>query len=198
MVLILLLLVFILVGCGGKKKGGEEIESTITEYLKQNVEKEKYFVGEEGPAGGIVFYDKGNKDGGWRYLEVSPLDTEFEAAWGAVNHDVSGTSEGIGFGKQNTELIVAMLNQLGETGKAAQLCQALNINGFTDWFLPSKEELILLYERRYIIGGFSRTWYWSSMQCTADDAWFQDFNTGNAWGDFHKGFSIWVRAIRAF
>ena len=40
-----------------------------------------YRVGDTGPAGGIIFYDKGNNSGGWRYLEAAPYGAEFQAPW---------------------------------------------------------------------------------------------------------------------
>jgi TolB-like protein len=40
-----------------------------------------YYTGSPGPAGGIVFYDKGNKNDGWQYLEAAPPSTEFQASW---------------------------------------------------------------------------------------------------------------------
>jgi len=41
----------------------------------------QYFIGDEGPAGGIVFFDKGESSGGWRYLEAAPSRTESNAEW---------------------------------------------------------------------------------------------------------------------
>jgi len=44
--------------------------------------KVTYEIGSRGPAGGFVFYDKGNNSGGWQYLEAIPVDFEFRSAWG--------------------------------------------------------------------------------------------------------------------
>ena len=52
-----------------------------------------YKVGDTGPAGGIVFYDKGNNSGGWRYLEAAPEDSE-KGNWGS--NSVDGTKADIG------------------------------------------------------------------------------------------------------
>ena len=49
-----------------------------------------YNIGDTGPAGGIVFYDKGRVSDGWRYLEAARAGTEAEAIWGP-NTDVTET-----------------------------------------------------------------------------------------------------------
>jgi hypothetical protein len=101
-------------------------------------------LGDRGPAGGFVFYDKGRYVDGWRYLEVAPRDLQ-RAEWGLYRVNVSGTKNELGAGKRNTELIILELNRNGETGKAAQLCNSSKIGVFSDWFLPSKAELYLIY-----------------------------------------------------
>jgi hypothetical protein len=161
----------------------------------------EYIVGGPGPAGGIVFYDKGDSSGGWRYLEAAPAETEFEAEWGAYKENVTGTETGIGTGKRNTELIAAFLNSRGETGRAAQVCANLSVNGFSGWFLPSTDELNLMYQnlRRNNIGDFTNDWYWSSSQDAnhGSDAWDQYFGYGNRDYNYKYGGSS-VRAVRAF
>ena len=44
-----------------------------------------YKVGDTGPAGGIIFYDKGDNSDGWQYLEAAPAEFEFEANWNSAN-----------------------------------------------------------------------------------------------------------------
>jgi len=102
-----------------------------------------YTLGEEGPAGGIVFYDKGKYTNVWRYLEAAPERMEFTAAWGPYT-DVDGTDWTVGTGKRNTKLIVAALGKDGQA--AAQRCANMNVNDYNDWFLPSREELDLMYK----------------------------------------------------
>jgi len=155
------------------------------------------YIGGVGPAGGIVFFDKGNNSDGWRFMEAAPASSEFDAQWGAWGHDVSGIQLTVGSGRRNTELIVARLVQLGETGRAAQLCVALNINGFNDWFLPSRDELNQMYLNRAIIRDFSDSWYWSSSQWSALDVWGQSFGNGDQ-GISSKGGTNRVLVVRAF
>jgi hypothetical protein len=157
-----------------------------------------YKIGDIGPGGGLVFYDKGSKSDGWQYLEAAPGDLG-EAEWGAYRNTVSGTETAIGAGKKNTQLIVAFLKQNNETGCAAQLCDDYVLNGKRDWFLPSKDELDLMYKN---IGEQGRgdfgTYYWSSSEdAHSYDAWFQSFSDGHQ-DYYRKNLGYSVRAVRAF
>lgn len=107
--------------------------------FENTVEDEiSYNLGDEGPAGGYIFYDKGEYSDGWRYLEVAPEDIG-RAEWGCSGEEIASTSSSIGQGKLNTEQIISSCSQVGI---AAKLCTAYSLNGFDDWFLPSSEELI--------------------------------------------------------
>jgi hypothetical protein len=157
-----------------------------------------YAIGERGPAGGWVFYDKGSYTEGWRYLEAAPADLS-DAEWGAVDKGMAGTETRTGSGKRNTERIVAKLKDLGEGGKAAQLCAGYELNGYRDWFLPSKDELDLMYINLHTegLGGFKESsWYWSSSEYDDGNAWYQSFE-GYQHLDY-KYCSNYVRAARAF
>jgi len=107
----------------------------------QNTVFPRLNVGDLGPAGGLIFYDKGEFSNGWRYLEAAPAGTEFKAEWGGYDKYITGIKDGVGFGKQNTQRIVEGLKSSGESERAAQVCASLSFGGYTDWFLPSKEEL---------------------------------------------------------
>jgi TolB-like protein len=164
-----------------------------------------YKVGDYGPAGGIVFYDKGVFSGGWRYLEAAPVETEFRAQWGAMGQDVDGTVRTVGSGKRNTELIVERLQQLGESGRAAQLCADLNFDGFNDWFLPSWDELDLIYKnlKQKGLGDFGSSSYWSSSSAGTTYGSIQRFSDGRRMSagtpdDYTRNRTNSVRAVRAF
>jgi hypothetical protein len=132
-------------------------------------------------------------------LEAAPAETEFTAQWGAFQKDVGGTSTAVGTGKRNTQIIVDRLKQLGETNRAAQLCDTLSYDGFDDWFLPSKDELNLMYTnlRQKGLGEFSSTGYWSSSEMSYNPgAWGQVFSDGVQGGS--RNFLYSVRAVRAF
>jgi hypothetical protein len=176
----------------------KEVTATITTE-KTGTVPVTYQIGDRGPAGGWVFYDKGVVLNGWRYLEAAPVETEFSAHWGAYEKNVPGTSAAPGTGKRNTQAIVDYLRSIRETGKAAQLCASLNFDGHSDWFLPSKDELNLMYVnlKRWGLGGFQNGWYWSSTQYNGGNAWEQRFSDGYQVVNF-KNSTGCVRAVRAF
>ena len=106
--------------------------------------------------GGIVFYID---DTGEHGLIAYTSDLG-EASWGCFdtsnpNFDPPSIpiaqNDGIGFGEQNTLAIVDFCN---EDNIAARLSLNLNVNGFGDWYLPSIDELALIYENKELIGGF--------------------------------------------
>ena len=162
------------------------------------VVKEVYTIGETGPAGGFIFYDKGNNSGGWRYLEAAPASTETKVQWG-TDIDTGGKKTGLGDGKGNTQSILAAMNQLGEAVPAIQYCVNLNLGGYRDWFLPSKAELNLMYSHLKMngVGGFKNEYYCSSSESDSRHVWVQNFGNGSQNED--RKFVNWVvRAIRQF
>ncbi len=106
-----------------------------------------------------------------------------------------GTSDIIGTGSANTDKIIAQ-NGSGST-YAAGLARAYNGGGYSDWYLPSKDELHQLYLNRIAVGGFASADYWSSSENYSIGAWVQDFNSGSKNGIL-KGTAAYVRAVRSF
>ncbi|MDR1932923.1 MAG: DUF1566 domain-containing protein [Spirochaetales bacterium] len=160
----------------------------------------EYKIGEEGPAGGIVFYDRGESGSdGWRYLEGMPGSIG-KAEWGLYGKTIGTTGTGIGDGKKNTELIVEACKKAGETGTAAQLCDAFSLNGYEDWFLPSTDELDLVYKTLKIKGlvGFISDYAWSSSENTGVSARYQNFVNGDRDGGLYKFDEHFVHPVRAF
>jgi hypothetical protein len=156
-------------------------------------------IGHYGPAGGIVFYDKGTYSDGWRYIELAPKETEIHLEWGSLT-EIGGTIQDTGSGKQNSQRIIDFLNKNGETNMAAQYCTELNINGYNDWYLPSYRELREVYFnvfRKKIGNLVFGTFYWSSTENGYNEAWVIQMSFGS---DHFKGkyYSCWVRAIRYF
>ena len=165
----------------------------------------KIEIGSPGLAGGMVFYDRGDSAGGWRYLEAAPADMETPLRWIAQSYgdnwrsfpNVDGTGIEIGTGRHNSSLILAV----DADAPAAKACVDYICAGFSDWFLPSLGELDLMYTNlhRNSLGSFAGNWYWSSSQYAGNinTAWYQYFNDGYQ-DHYYKYSAIAVRAIRAF
>jgi hypothetical protein len=159
----------------------------------------RFSIGDSGPAGGIVFYDKGSYSDSWRYLEAAPSDQSAGIQWWNGSYTTTGaTATVIGTGTTNTATIIA---SQGAGSYAAEFCADLTLGGYSDWFLPSKDELNQMYVnlKAQGRGGFASDWYWSSSESASDyrGACFQYFVDGNQ-DDYVKTLNYHVRAARAF
>jgi len=156
-----------------------------------------YAIGERGPGGGFVFYDAGSVLSWGRYLETSDrsIFTDVAGQWsGNTDSAVGGTSTAIGTGYQNTSLIIANNNT---ASRAATIARAFIGGGFTDWSLPSKDELNELYLNRSFIGTFNLASHWSSSEFDSSFAWRHALGTGIQ-STADKRASLIVRPVRAF
>ena len=167
-----------------------KIESLNVEEVISNTYA--YSVGQTGPAGGKIFLISN----GIAY-ECSPSSTQVEGVYWSSSRILCGTSTSVGSGRNNTDLIIA---NHGSDNNAAKRCKDLVYGGFSDWYLPSLDELMQMYIQRGMIGGFdSYDHYWSSSEKDTSDAWNIYFYNGeveraskpvqNNW---------WTRAIRSF
>ncbi|NDA63151.1 MAG: DUF1566 domain-containing protein [Chitinophagia bacterium] len=145
-------------------------------------------------AGGIVFYLDGTGQHG---LVCAPSD-QGNFQWGCYGTNIEGTSSAYGTGQANTTAIV---NGCSDRPIAASACDDLVLNGYSDWYLPSIDELQLMYSNLHVqgFGGYSNAWYWSSSQYNHYFASYMDFANGNvAPTTPFKNFNLRVRAVRAF
>lgn len=162
-----------------------------------------YQVGDTGPAGGIIFHDKGSYSDGWRYLEAAPASTEWIGRiWGsAASDNVVGTLHDLGAGKANTNLIVEQFELVNGGNYAAYLADQLVYQWYDDWYLPSRIELHYMQSKLHAegLGGFTDAPYWSSTAAESPDdhAYLVPFDT-NAMSMASTDNLLRVRAVRSF
>jgi hypothetical protein len=182
-----------------------------------------YGLGETGPGGGMVFYDKGAYSNSWRYLEVSftdiDPDTNNDSIGDGVNWCATSklglfagtplTGISVGDGLTNTLLIVSIVGDNDGELYAARLCADYRGGGLDDWFLPSGDELgelnhayfadtAMFSDLALITGTGPGNCYWSSSDDGASYAKYYGFGSLNYSGVVWGSQSAHVRAVRRF
>lgn len=151
-----------------------------------------HYIGESF-GGGIIFYiiDGSPQTG----LISATSDQSTGAPWGCDGTSIT-TFMNIGSGLANTNAIVSGCST---PGIAARICDTLTLNGHTDWFLPSKDEINQMYIQKDVIGGFGENSFWCSSQNDSESwtAWYDGFAHGGQ-GWTNKSTPNHVRAVRAF
>jgi hypothetical protein len=165
--------------------------SDVITYVRPSV-----YIGQE-LEGGIVFYIDETGEHGL----VAALEDLGQFEWGCIWTSISGLDgQAIGTGLQNTLEIVAGCS---ETPIAASEALAYESEGYSDWYLPSRDELKEMYNTignggpEGNIGGFGGEWHWSSSEPSNGFAWYVDFDDGGT-GSAGKSGAVRVRVIRAF
>lgn len=175
-------------------------------------------VGDRGPAGGVVFYVSSTIHSWGNALEAAPLTTSWSgstaldllgisgawtgpsgrdpiAKWGCAEFSIGGAkARGIGSGAANTR---AIMTGCPSPDTGARIADGLVVGGADDWFLPSIDELDLLYRSREFLTDLSKRTYMSSTEADASNAVLAFFNDGGSGYGSKDG--LWsVRPIRSF
>ena len=165
--------------------------------------------------GGIVFYvDSSGQRGLVASLEDVQLGS-YDGVWGNYNgfewgcygNEIEGAkNDFIGGGYQNTLDVIN--NQCNvEFGSnyynASEACVSYSFMNYSDWFLPSKDELHMLYQSLEPIDYVDFNYhYWSSTQISPNHAWIIGAGGGSGSGSmnpyYHKMETLAIKAIRAF
>jgi hypothetical protein len=143
---------------------------------------------------GNIGYDASVQHG----LIAAPSDQGF-TQWGCKATQLSGADgTAIGTGNQNT---IDIMNECSTAGIAARICGDLVLGGYSDWYLPSIDELNMLYINRGAIGGSWNDGYWSSTEAGSYGArlFYFQFGGNNGYANtLNKDNGFSVRAVRAF
>ena len=163
-----------------------------------------HYIGEE-YGGGVIFHLWKDNAGVEHGLIVALTDQSTAQAWSNVSTTSIGASAQSSWdGLSNSNSIVG---QAGHTSSAAKLCLDLVSGGQSDWYLPSIQELNMLWNNYYTVARalsqisgatqISNSFYWSSSENDDVTAWYFNFIFGLT--DFYnKNDTYYVRAVRAF
>jgi len=164
-----------------------------------------HYIGEEF-GGGVIFHLWKDALGVEHGLIIDKINLSTAQVWSNITATVIGSSAQSSWdGLSNSNAIVG---QAGHTSSASALCLNSTNGGQSDWYLPSIDELSLLWHSRFnvnkslsAIGGatvlpYSAN-YWSSTEDGSNYAWYFFFYDGDAYVN-GKYNTVYVRAVRAF
>jgi hypothetical protein len=179
------------------------VSATGTATIVYSIVNQTFNIGDTGPGGGKIFITPstaGNSTG--KYFEVAPVGVEVTRTWSSVGNQLTAVTgadgTAIGTGAQNTMDIAAQFHASVNVAatSAAVYCSELVSGGYSDWFLPSKDELNEMYVNRVALNtGFSAQRYWSSSEYGDNGAWYQNYSNGLQPLD-NKTQTYYVRPVR--
>ena len=177
-------------------------QDKIHDMKTENQSTGKHVLGENYGGGKIFWLDETGQHG---LIAASTDQSAKGIAWNPGKMVITGANTNeVYSGQKNSEKIVS--TQGNSTVYAAKLCLDFSVStsnaDYTDWYLPSKHELNLLYQQKMIVGGFNLTSgiYWSSTESVTTpetSAWEQEFKFGSQHED-DKDLPDQVRCIRKF
>jgi hypothetical protein len=164
-----------------------------------------HYIGEQF-GGGVIFHLWKDALGNEHGLIVDISDLSNNQIWSNEFFiGIGNSARSTWNGNANSLSIVA---QPSHTNSAASICLASNNNGFSDWYLPSVDELSQLWQNRFVVNLVLASipgavelldlFYWSSREYNDFRAWLFDFNSGNSDTEGKSSVVPVVRAVRSF
>jgi hypothetical protein len=172
--------------------GGTEFSTlvgTIPIILAPSARESMHYVGQY-LGGGIVFYVE---DGGKHGLITATID---HSMWRDGSYSRAYTvRDGVATDKFNAKRMLALR---GAEAYEESLFPSQQGHKLSDWYLPTRYELDLLYLNRHILGGYSAfVRGWKSTEVSRVNAWFGSFRTGASFTN-GKDDVAYIRVLRSF
>lgn len=187
--------------------------NTVKTLRKKCGTIDNYEIGDVGPKGGIIAYKKQEYTNGWKYIEMATNNVVSEE-WGCMNSSiVNAQFNQIGTGLQNNYAILNKHNFLNNYYSNPSVCSNLNngtiasktainavINDSKDWFIPSFNELQIIYTNLHLNANasFENQDYWSSTEQNTSLAKTINLQTGVESVKNKNSANIKTRLIRYF
>lgn len=154
------------------------------------------------PDGGVPMFTTPNDQSNSAYWGMSSFTTnENNLITGRANSSALYAHVQAGDGSDNPDD--------GSTPNAFVLCEELDAYGYTDWYVPARDELDVLYTNRNagdLNGTFDESgslpagYYWSSSETSGAGsntaAWSQSFSAGNQRDNYSKSNAFSLRCVR--
>ena len=154
----------------------ESVQPLTTSNQSNSNNSQGHFIGEHF-GGGIIFYLDNTKKHG---IIAANEDFEEAASWSKKDALNGASAVKIGAGAANTNHIFKNQGSpvFDDDEYAALQCLNLIENGYSDWYLPSKDDLNQMYLHKDVIPNLKPFAYWSSTEVNKTTAWFQNLGNG--------------------
>ena len=168
------------------------VDGDVTLYVQKG-EWLTYSVGDNGPAGGRIFYVNTNSSASWRYLEAALSDFD-------ETYSILGDSSALSSYSNDTDFGCGSSNTLyleGNENSAAAECASFSYGGFSDWFLPSLAELREMFKESSAVKGIAGEHLSSSIASGAEQKVYT-VKDGAVTSSVPLSTKAAVRAVRMF
>jgi len=179
--------------------------SLTDEWEAESSSNYTYEIGEYVPAEGGVIFHRYIEAGVENYLVTSIVDESISQDWSNISGSAVGSAAETTWDGQSNS--TAVVGQIGHLTSAASLCLNSTAGGQNDWYLPSIDEISLLYQNRFhvhksfstIVGAsnIANAFYWSSTEANSGNAYLFNFVFAQT-STNNKSNTHYVRAIRTF
>lgn len=186
--------------------------SDTTEGIDSSEKSECEIIGDLCEGGILAYID----DSGKRLVLVKEDHPEM-SQWGCRGQLLGITETFYGSGELNTQNIIdwhtgweepwytapddvsGYCHEKNDGTVAAIICDDYEVDGYDDWYLPSIDELDVVYEglHKEYKGDLELVEYWSSSEMSEGSSWVKMFKNGDEYG-YQKTFSRSVRCVRSF